>query len=286
MCLKLSEKIDGGIKCLLCPHFCLLKSGQSGKCLVRKANTEEIYLSTYGQLTHIIVEPIEKKPFRYFLSGTKTLSIGSFSCNLSCLFCENFKYSQRNKIKETKYFSPLELVSLVIEKNCSSICMTYNEPIISYEYLLDIAKEYHKSDLKFLLKTNAYINEKPWNNICKVVDAVNIDWKGTTDNYQKICHSNKEYDTSKKIIYERIKSAYKSGIHVEISIPVFNSELSSNKGFYGFAKFVSSLDKNIPCHLLKIFPTNKCEDLFTTSEKNIKDSYRIFSHFLNRVYSN
>ncbi len=87
MSLKLYKKVGNKIQCLLCPHFCVLKENQSGKCLVRKSDGEKIYLYSYGYLTNIAFEPIEKKPFFHFMSHTKTLSIGSWGCNLECKFC-------------------------------------------------------------------------------------------------------------------------------------------------------------------------------------------------------
>lgn len=84
---ELYKKLDDKIQCLLCPHLCILKEGKSGKCRVRKSDGEKIILPDYGCLTHIAIEPIEKKPIREYLEGTKTLSVGSYSCNLFCKFC-------------------------------------------------------------------------------------------------------------------------------------------------------------------------------------------------------
>ncbi|KKN30860.1 hypothetical protein LCGC14_0829850 [marine sediment metagenome] len=185
--LRLYEDKEGRLKCLLCPHFCLLKEGESGKCLVRKSDGEKIYLAAYGYLTNIAVEPIEKKPITHFLPGTKTLSIGSFGCSLFCKFCQNSHISQITGFEDSSIFTPNEVVKMAIEKECASVCMTYNEPIIQYEYLLDLAEECHKNDLKFVIKTNAFINKEPWKKICQVVDVFNIDFKGNREKYKTVC---------------------------------------------------------------------------------------------------
>ena len=63
------EKTEDGVKCTLCPHFCIIKPGSFGKCLSRKATEDEIFLDSYSKVTTIACEPIEKKPFLHFLPG-------------------------------------------------------------------------------------------------------------------------------------------------------------------------------------------------------------------------
>ncbi len=87
MDVKLSVEKEGYVECLLCPHKCQLRKGDFGKCSIRKCNGDSIFLSNYGELSSIAVNPIEKKPFYKYLPGSKTLSIGSVGCNLSCQFC-------------------------------------------------------------------------------------------------------------------------------------------------------------------------------------------------------
>jgi pyruvate-formate lyase-activating enzyme len=40
-----------------------------------------------GAVSSLAVEPIEKKPFKHFFQGTKTLTIGGYGCNLNCEYC-------------------------------------------------------------------------------------------------------------------------------------------------------------------------------------------------------
>lgn len=283
--IKLYEKInEDKVKCLLCPHFCLLKKGKKGKCKIRICDDkrgDKISLSNYGQLTHIAVEPIGKKPIVNFLSKTKTLSVGVCGCNLKCKFCENYYISQCDDF-DSGHYSPCYIVDLAKRKNCESICMTYNEPIISFEYLLDIAKECHKQGLKFIIKTNAYINKEPWKEICKVIDAVNIDWKGSKTQYKEVCGVN----IDDNLIYDRIKEAYQSNVHVEISIPIHQGILKEEERveLHRFGSFLINLNsdiyKSIPCHLLKVYPAYKYEKYSTTSDKDIAKVYSILSKYI------
>jgi pyruvate formate lyase activating enzyme len=263
------------LRCQLCPHLCELKNGQTGKCLIRISNGNDIILSTYGQLTNVTAEPIEKKPITNFLQGTKTLSIGSFGCNLSCKFCENHEISQKIIEEKSKYFHPTDIIKLAISKDCESVCMTYNEPIIQYEYLYDLSEECHEDDLKFIIKTNAFVNKEPWKQICKITDAMNIDWKGYGEEYKNICGS------SQYVIEDRIKEAFESGVHVEISIPVYPD---SSMDFNQIAKSLSLINCHFPIHLLRIFPSHKWEIKYATSVNDLDFVRNVFlSHGLTNI---
>ena len=84
----ISEKInEDEVKCLLCPHFCVLKKDEIGKCHARYSDGKNISHIKLGAISSLAVEPIEKKPFKHFLEGTKTMTIGGYGCNLDCKYC-------------------------------------------------------------------------------------------------------------------------------------------------------------------------------------------------------
>ena len=93
------EKLTGGgVRCLLCPHFCNISEGHMGFCDARKNMEGVLYAMNYGKITSAHTDPIEKKPLNQFLPGTYTYSIGSFGCNLACPFCQNFSISKGNPL--------------------------------------------------------------------------------------------------------------------------------------------------------------------------------------------
>ena len=274
----LFKKIDDKIQCLLCPHLCVLKKDEVGKCHVRKSNGEKIELINYGLVNNMAIEPIGKKPFKHFLQDSKTLCFSlSGKCNLHCKFCENFPISQSNKI-EGKYFSITNLISSAKEKHCQSISMSYNEPTLSYEFLLDLGERCKDDELKFLLKTNAYVNKEPWKEICKVTDAMNIDIKaGTVESFKAITGCD-QYITK-----DRIKEAYESGVHIEISIPLYYSDNVLDKEINNIGEFLSSINTSIPCHLLRISPSYKYSDFIFKSE-NMDRAKSVLSKYMNNIY--
>ncbi len=266
--IKLQMKLNDELMCSLCPNFCVLGEGETGECGVRTCRDGKIELDTYGIVSAMAVEPIEKKPFTDFLPGTKTLSFGGFGCSYSCHFCENNKISQEKTLKGN-FYSPEKIIQLAKQYNCASICATYNEPTISYEFLMDIAEEVHLNGLKFIIKTNGYVNKKPWKSICDVVDAMNLDFKGNADSYLSVAGA-KHY-----VILDRIKEAYENGVHIEISIPLHDQ--MRDEHLEEFGQFISDISSDIPCHLLKIQSAYKHSN--TTSDdrivvaKNILEKY-------------
>lgn len=277
----LSEKVDS-LKCLLCPNYCILQKGEYGRCKVRKNNGYSVIYDPIEEYTVVSIEPIEKKPFKEFLSGTLSLSLGTKSCNLSCDFCENFDISQEETSK-TSYLSMSDIINILKEKGCKSICFTFNEPILYCEYITFVHYflEHSGLNIKILLKTNAYFNSEIWSwFMSKVIDAVNIDWKGSEEQFKRITHS--DY----YVLEERIKEAYISKTHLEISVPLYYRDrdiLEKEMNYFGF--FVSGLNKNIPCHLLKVFPSYRMKNDRATTDEEIDISRNILmSYGLKNVY--
>jgi pyruvate formate lyase activating enzyme len=61
---KLKEKI---VQCQLCPHYCTLKDGETGKCNVRQNKKGKLYTLVYNKPCSLTTDPIEKKPLYHFL---------------------------------------------------------------------------------------------------------------------------------------------------------------------------------------------------------------------------
>src|SRR5699024_2423091 len=94
--------------------------------------------------TSLMLDPVEKKPLRRFYPGSMVLSAGSFGCNLSCPFCQNYQISMAGE-KDISYreFSPEELAGLADryrEYGNIGVAFTYNEPLVGYEFVRDTAR--------------------------------------------------------------------------------------------------------------------------------------------------
>ena len=66
--------------------------------------------------------------------------------------------------------SPKEIIEKAQSNGCKSIAYTYTEPIVSYEYILEIMKLAKKKKIKNILATNGFINQEPLNILLKYTD--------------------------------------------------------------------------------------------------------------------
>ena len=74
------------IRCMLCPHKCVLSEGQKGFCGVRVSIGGKLITTNAFRFTSVALDPVEKKPLYHFYPGSMILSLGSFGCNLACSF--------------------------------------------------------------------------------------------------------------------------------------------------------------------------------------------------------
>lgn len=264
---------EGKVQCCICPHFCCLSQYQIGRCKVRVNIDGEISSINYSHLSNISIEPIEKKPFLHILKGTKTLSIGSWGCNLDCKFCESTCISQK-KPNSTKIINSYEIPEMVKKYSCDSVCFTYNEPIISLEYLIDVLAQCSKEGIKVLLKTNAYVNKSIWDYLMERVYAVNIDFKGDCANFINVT------GTDDYVLRDRIIEAINSPCHVEISIPLYYKDIPEMSfSIESLADLLYKHGNHIPCHLLRVNPSYKFIDRESTSNAMINEARNILKAF-------
>lgn len=237
------------IHCLLCPHSCNISNGNSGRCKVRVNENGILYTINYGEVTSIALDPISKKPLRYFKQGSHILSVGSYGCNFTCKFCQNYKISQFKA--DSQFISKEELLKLIIEtENNIGIAFTYNEPSIWYEYVYDCAKyiKGYDKNLSVVLVTNGYLNKAPLEALLPYVDAVNIDLKSWKDSYyRQICGG------TLSPVLESIKLASKY-CHVEVTTLLVTGENDNLEEVEEIAKYIAEIDPYIPLHLSRYFP--------------------------------
>jgi pyruvate formate lyase activating enzyme len=215
-------KIDSDkVECQLCPHNCKIKSERLGICNVRLNRGGVLESVQWGVIASSSLDPIEKKPLYHFFPGKKIYSIGGYGCNLKCEFCQNFEISQYipQNIDSIRIIQPSEIVQKAkIFPDNIGIAFTYNEPIISFEYMLETAKLSKQEGMKNVMVSNGFINPKPLAVLLENIDAFNIDLKAFTDEfYRKFTGSRIEP------ILNALKAIRKSGKHLEVTFLVISS---------------------------------------------------------------
>ena len=272
------EKQGDKINCKLCPHNCLIKEGAYGKCNVRVNREGLLYTINYGEITSIAKDPIEKKPLYHFKPGSNILSVGSFGCNFSCDFCQNHSISQGRVSSE--YIPPEKLVEICksLEDNIG-VAFTYNEPSIWYEYVYHSARLLKETlkNINIVLVTNGYIKEEPLKKLLPYVDAMNIDLKAFNNKYYKdVCGG------TVRPVMDTIKRSSKE-CHIEVTTLLVSGENDSSYEIKEIAGFIASVNKDIPLHLSRYFPSYKMKNPATKLEVMLQDR-DIAKEYLSHVY--
>lgn len=213
----------GIVSCQLCPRECLIPKDETGFCRARKNMKGTLYSLGYAQPCAIHVDPVEKKPFFHVYPKSLSFSIASAGCNLRCMFCQNWQISQVSPLETVNQHAPPEkIVAAAVANGCRSIAYTYTEPTNFYEYMLDVAKIARSKGILNVNHSNGYINQEPLKELCKYLDAANIDLKGFSNEfYSKLCKG------ELKPVLETIKTLRRSGVWVEITnliIPSHNDD--------------------------------------------------------------
>ncbi len=265
----LYEKLDKKeVHCYLCAHQCRIQEGKFGFCGVRQNLGGILYTYTYGSVIAGHIDPIEKKPLYHFLPGSVSFSIATIGCNFRCGFCQNWEISQQNfkdGAPDSQDFSPEQIIKSAKESNCQSISYTYTEPTIFFEYALDIAKLAKKEGLKNIFVTNGFMSKECIEMISPYLDAANVDLKFFKDeSYKRVCAG------SLNPVLDSIRLMKDKGIWVEVTTLIVPGENDSEEELSGIAKFIASVDKNMPWHISKFHPDYKFTDHEATSESTLK----------------
>lgn len=269
------------LSCELCFHRCTLAEGQTGLCRARGNRNGQIVPLNYGKLTALALDPIEKKPLRRFYPGSFVLSVGSFGCNLCCPFCQNARIAASGGDLPTRDCSPEELVAQAVQlrpQGNIGLAYTYNEPLVGYEYVRDCARLAHAAGLVNVLVTNGTIAPAPWQDLLPLLDGINIDLKSFTDSWYHTLGGD----------LETVKAAITLAApvcHVEVTTLIVPGANDSPEEMTALARWLASVDPEIPLHISRFFPCHRMTDRAPTPTATIYHLAETAKRFLSYVYT-
>jgi pyruvate formate lyase activating enzyme len=250
------------VRCFSCGHRCKIPPGKDGICRVRFNRDGKLFVP-YGYAAGIQLDPVEKKPFFHAYPGSKALSFGMLGCDYHCPYCQNWVTSQALRdptaISSMEHVTPEELVDLAVRHKARILTSTYNEPLITSEWAVEIFKLAKRVGLVTSYVSNGNGTPEVLDYIQPWVDLYKIDLKG---------FSQKEYSQlggSLNNVLDTIKSVHSRGMWLEIVtliIPGFND---SNEELVEIAKFIASVSPDIPWHVTAFHQDYKMTDPDNTS---------------------
>jgi pyruvate formate lyase activating enzyme len=275
------SKPDGEkVKCLLCPHLCKLAKGKCGICGVRRNDGDRIGLTTYGVISGFALDPVEKKPLYHYFPGSSILSIGSYGCNMRCDFCQNYHISQIVPEQSSELTTPSEILEHVRNaRNNIGIAFTYNEPVIWFEFVRDVALEIKNAGYHTVMVSNGFVSEEPLKEYLTLIDAFNIDLKAfSEDFYRKVAGA------SLQPVKESLKSIAKAGNHLEVTTLLVPGLNDSKNEMEELVKWISGeLGRSVPFHISRYFPMHKRKEA-ATPNGSLMRFYDIALRCLDYVY--
>ncbi|MDD2714426.1 MAG: AmmeMemoRadiSam system radical SAM enzyme [Candidatus Wallbacteria bacterium] len=249
------------VQCRLCPKKCTVAEGAQGFCRARENRDGKLYSLGYGFPCAVHVDPIEKKPFFQVMPKTLSFSLAAAGCNFRCQNCQNWQISQISpKESQNLKLSPEEIIKLAGEKECRSVAFTYTEPMIFYEYMLDICRLAKKAGLHTVCHSNGSINPEPLRELCPVLDAANIDLKGfNRDFYRNNCGGELDDVLSTLLVLHEQK------VWIEITnlvIPGMNDDLELIRKMCEWIR--DNLGTDVPLHFSRFYPCYRLTSMTPT----------------------
>jgi pyruvate formate lyase activating enzyme len=244
---ELYDKLENkAVRCYSCGHRCKILDGLSGICKVR-FNEDGVLRVPRGYAAALQVDPIEKKPFFHVYPGALALSFGMLGCDYHCGYCQNWVTSQalRDPVAGAPPVDvePADLVALAKRHGAQVITSTYNEPLITSEWAVEVFKEAKKAGLVCSYVSNGNGTERVLDYIAPYVDLYKVDLKGFSDAHYR------DLGGTLQPVLDTIRGLKQRGIWLEIVtlvVPGFND---SDEELTKIAEFLAGVDRDIPWHI-------------------------------------
>jgi pyruvate formate lyase activating enzyme len=254
----IQRKDDGAVQCFACGHRCLIKPGRDGVCRVRFNPDGSGLLVPHGYVGALACDPIEKKPFFHVLPGSDALTFGMLGCDYHCGYCQNWVTSQMLRdpkaVSPAKPTTPRQLVDLAIEHAAPVVASSYNEPLITSEWAVDVFMEARSRGLLCAYISNGNATPQVLDFIRPQVDAYKVDLKTFDDKHYR------ELGGVMENVLQTIKMLKERGFWVEIVtlvVPGFSDDPDDLKRM---ADFLASVDPLMPWHMTAFHPDYKMTD--------------------------
>jgi pyruvate formate lyase activating enzyme len=244
---ELVERLDGDrVRCLACAHRCPIAPGFAGVCKVRFNLGGKLY-APYGYVGSMQCDPIEKKPFFHVRPGSEALSFGMLGCDLHCGYCQNWLTSQalRDPSSTTDFTptTPRQIVDTAIAAGAEAVVSTYNEPLITAEWAVEVFRAARQAGLLTGMVSNGNATPEVLRYLRPWVDLYKVDLKSFNDrNYH-------ELGGRLGPVLDSIARIHQMGFWLEIVtlvVPGFND---SDAELGSIARFIAELSENIPWHV-------------------------------------
>ena len=243
------------VRCGLCPHDCLIAEGTTGWCGARGVVDGRLRALTYGLVSSIANDPIEKKPVFHYCPGTQVMSFGSVGCSMRCGHCQNWQISRPkgdDGSMPLRFVGPSDAVGVALEAGSSGIAFTYNEPVIWLEWVLDVGRLARDAGLYVVMVTNGYVTPAGLDLFAQVADVWRVDIKGFSEEpFRRLCHVRHP----EMVREQAVRARKMHGLHVECVTNVVPTINDSEEELRSIARWIATdLGVDTPWHVTRFVP--------------------------------
>jgi pyruvate formate lyase activating enzyme len=260
---ELYERLENGrVRCVACGHRCLIPPGRDGICRVR-FNDGGTLRVPFGYVAALQLDPVEKKPFFHAFPGAKALSFGMLGCDYHCSFCQNWVTSQALRDPAANApadaMSPEDIVSAAKRAGARIVTSTYNEPLITSEWAVEVFRHAKAEGLVCSYVSNGNGTEEVLEYLRPWVSLYKVDLKGFRDRGYRDMGG-----TLERVLFT-IRALHEKGFWLEVVTLVVPGMNDSDEELRDIARFLVSVSPDIPWHVTAFHPDYKMADRPATS---------------------
>jgi len=260
------------IRCFACGHSCPIFEGQAGVCKVRFNRGGKLYVP-WGYVAGAHCDPIEKKPFFHVRPGAAAYSFGMLGCSLHCPFCQNWVSSQALRdpraICPPSLASPEEIVREAVAWGAEVMVSTYNEPLITAEWAVEVFQQARRHGLLTGFVSNGYANPRVLEYLRPWLELYKVDLKCFDErNYRRL-------GAQLALVLDSIRQIHQMGFWMEVVtlvVPGFND---SDEELGRIADFLAGESCDIPWHVTAFHSDYKMDDVQNTPPQTLARAAQI-----------
>lgn len=260
------------LRCHACGHQCPIPAGAMGVCKVRYNDGGRLRVP-WGYVAGVQCDPVEKKPFFHAYPGALAYSFGMLGCDLHCSYCQNWVTSQAlrdpHAISAPRDVPPATLVDDALAQGARIMVSTYNEPLITAEWAVDVFALARQHGLVTGFVSNGNGTPRVLEFIRPHIDLYKVDLKSFDDRHYR------ELGGRLQPILDTIRWLYRAGVWVEIVtllVPGFND---TEAELTGLTEFVASVSPDIPWHVTAFHQDYRMNDPANTTPDMLIRAARI-----------
>ena len=242
---------DGAVRCLACSHRCFMYPGLVGVCQVRFNHGGELRVPM-GYVASLQADPIEKKPFFHAFPGALALSFGMLGCDLHCSYCQNWLSSQALRDEQayatTEGISAEQLVGLALRKRTPVVVSTYNEPLITAEWAVEIFRLARTHGLACGFVSNGSGTPEVLDYLRPHLDLYKVDLKGFRDRPYR------QLGGVLQNVLDTIVGLVRRRFWVEVVTLVIPGLNDSDEELRDIAGFLAGVSRDLPWHVTAFHP--------------------------------